>query len=73
MESTWTIIVSDGAVVVVEGREPKSRLHYWGANVEVYLLGAVKVSRRDIVRYEATQIFLRAHVPLIQMRANGWM
>jgi len=73
MESTWTIIVTDGAVVVVDGQEPKSRLKYYAEGLRIYLKGAVKISRRDIVNYHAFEVCQSCHIPVRNLKSESWV
>jgi len=69
----YTIIVSDGAVIVVEGKEPKSKLKFWCDGLRIYIKGAVKLSRRDVVSYHAFDICQQNHIPARLLRSEGWV
>ena len=67
-----TIVVTDNAIKVVDGREPNSRVKYHGGNLEIRLVGKVPARRRDAVNHIAFQNFLARHIPLRSVYSEGW-
>lgn len=66
-----TLVVDLVSITVLDGRVKQSRLGYSGGGLEVWLSGAIPVSRRDAVHYHAMQQALLRHIPLTQFKRHG--
>jgi len=68
-----TIRVTPTTIEIIDGKEPKSKLKYVAPNLEIYLVGAVTVGRRTAVNGMAMECALARHIPLISLKAYGWV
>lgn len=70
---TITIIVSDNMIEVAQGRAIRARLKWQAPGLEIYIVGAVKVSRRPAVQYHAMSEAQKRHIPLLSLKSYGWL
>jgi len=68
-----TIRVSALTLEVVDGREKNARLKYRAPGLEIYLVGHVAAHRRPAVNQVAFDACLARHIPLISLKADGWV
>lgn len=68
-----TIWVKACCIEVVDGRVKNSRLHYTAPNLHIYVKGAVPISKRDKVNYHVFELASARHIPLTQLRSQGWV
>jgi len=62
----YTICIGPKKMVLSTRREPKSRLHFTGGDIDIYVTGAVG-RRRDTLNYLALSVMRDNHIPLIQL------
>lgn len=67
-----TIEVTDGKIIVHDGRLERARLKYYAPGLEIYLKGAVTVKKRDLVNYHAIENCLARHIPIRTLVSYGW-
>lgn len=70
---TLTIQVTETALLVKDGKLPRAKLKYYAPGLEIYLIGAVTISRRAAVNQIAFDLCLARHIPLISLKALGWV
>jgi len=68
-----TIVVKPMAIEVVDGRVKSARLKYRAPGLEIWLFGKVSVPRRAQVNHMAMECALARHIPLIQLKSDGWV
>jgi len=68
-----TIRVTPNGIEVIDGKEPRAKLKYVADNLEIYLVGAVKIGRRPAVNHMAMECALARHIPLISLKSYGWV
>ena len=68
-----TIRVSALTLEVVKGRAKHARLKYQAAGLEIYVVGAIAIARRDAVNHMATSECLSRHIPLKSLKSYGWV
>lgn len=68
-----TIAVHPLDIIVLDGKLPNSRLKFAAPGLEIYLHGKVSVPRRNAVSYMAMECALARHIPLISLKAYGWI
>lgn len=71
--NVYTIVVSLSGIIVHDGEVKGSKLKYWGGNIEIYLKGAVPLRLRDGVHYHAMSLARAHHIPLINIKTQGWL
>jgi len=68
-----TICVNPTMIEVVKGRAKGAKLKYQAPGLEIYLVGRVTVPRRAAVSHMAMECALERHIPLISLKAYGWV
>lgn len=68
-----TIVVKHCCIEVVDGQVKGSELKFWDTDFEIYVKGHVTIKRRDSVNYHAFEQARARHIPLINLKAAGWV
>ena len=70
---TITIDVTEATCIIHDGRLPKSRLKWHAPGLQIFIRGAIPVRKRDMVLYHAFDLCLAHHIPLVQLKSEGWV
>jgi len=71
--TTYTIDVQPACIIVHEEHLKHARLQYRAPGLEIYVIGAVPLKKRDLVHYHAYEICRSMHIPVLQLVKDGWV
>jgi len=65
---TYTLVVSENAIVAHDGILPRARLRYTAENFRVYVIGNVPVRRMGALIHTALELCVAHHIPAITLK-----